>query len=105
VAHDGGGIASEPVVVDGMIYWGSWDGYKHAMSVNGQARWLTFLGKMSRPQCYPTTVGVASTATIMPIMLKGAETLVDFVGGGNAYFYALNAMIGKILWATSLGSE
>jgi outer membrane protein assembly factor BamB len=40
----------------------------------------------------------------MPVMIKGIQTLVDFVGGGDAHFYALDAMTGKILWATSLGS-
>lgn len=104
VAHAEGGISSEPVVVDETVYWGSWDGYEHATSVDGQARWSTYLGKVSSPRCYPTTAGVASTATIMPVMIKGVKTLVDFVGGGDAHFYALNAMTGKILWATSLGS-
>lgn len=101
-AHAGGGISSEPVVVDGTVYWGSWDGYEHATSVAGQARWSTFLGSMSSPQCYPTTAGVASTATVMPITYKGATTLVDFVGGGNAHVFALNALTGKVLWNTSL---
>ena len=104
VAHAGGGISSEPVVVDGTIYWGSWDGYEHATSVDGQTRWSTYLGKVSNPQCYPPIAGVASTATVTPVMIKGVKTLVDFVGGGNANFYALNATTGKILWATSLGS-
>jgi outer membrane protein assembly factor BamB len=104
MAHAGGGISSEPVVVDGIIYWGSWDGYEHASSVDGHALWSTYLGKASSPQCYPPTVGVASTATIVPVMIKGVSTLVDFVGGGNANLYALDATTGKILWATSLGS-
>ena len=104
-ARAGGGISSEPVVVDGTIYWGSWDGYEHATSIDGQALWSTYLGKVSNPQCYPPTVGVASTATILPVVIKGVQTLVDFVGGGNAHMYALNAKTGKILWATSLGSE
>jgi hypothetical protein len=85
VVHAGGGISSEPVVVDGTIYWGSWDGYEHATSIDGQARWSTYLGKVSSPQCYPPTVGVASTATIMPVLIKGVQTLVDFVGGGDAH--------------------
>jgi polyvinyl alcohol dehydrogenase (cytochrome) len=40
----------------------------------------------------------------MPITFKGTTRLVDFVGGGNAHFYALDAATGKILWSTSLGS-
>lgn len=104
MAHAGGGISSEPVVVDGTIYWGSWDGYEHATSVDGRERWSTYLGKVNSPGCYPPTAGVASTATIVPVTIKGIQTLVDLVGGGDAHFYALNAKTGKILWATSLGS-
>lgn len=92
------------MVAEGMIYWGSWDGYEHASSIDGQTKWSTYLGEASSSQCYPPNVGVASTATIMPAMIKGVKTLVDFVGGGDANFYALNAMSGKILWATALGS-
>jgi outer membrane protein assembly factor BamB len=103
-AHAGGGISSEPVVVDGTIFWGSWDGYEHATSVSGQARWSTFLGSMSSSQCYPTTAGVASTATVMPVERNGKTTLVDFVGGGNARVFALNAATGNVLWSTALGS-
>lgn len=104
VAHAGGGISSEPVVVDGTLYWGSWDGYEHATSVTGQERWVTYLGSKSSPQCYPTTAGVASTATVMPVTIEETSRLVDFVGGGNAHFYALDATTGKVLWDTSLGS-
>lgn len=103
-AHAGGGISSEPVVVSGTVYWGSWDGYEHATSVSGLARWSTFLGKTSSPSCYPATAGVASTATIAPVTLGGTTRLVDFVGGGDARFYALDAATGHILWSTSLGS-
>ena len=49
-AHAGGGISSEPVVVDGTVYWGSWDGYEHATSITGQARWSTSLGSMLKNQ-------------------------------------------------------
>jgi outer membrane protein assembly factor BamB len=103
MAHAGGGISSEPVEVDGMIYWGSWDGYEHATSIDGQVLWSTYLGTESSPQCYPPIVGVASTSNIVSVMIKGVQTLVDFVGGGNAKMYALNAKTGKVLWATSLG--
>ncbi len=103
-AHAGGAISSETVVVDETVYWGSWDGYEHATRVTGQARWSTFLGKTVSAGCFPSTVGVASTATVVPVILKGTTTLVDFVGGGDARFYALNAATGNILWSTSLGS-
>src|SRR5215831_18774617 len=34
--HSGGNISTQPVVVKGVIYWGSWDGYEHATDLNGK---------------------------------------------------------------------
>lgn len=102
-AHAAGGISSEPVVVDGTVYWGSWDGYEHANNAaTGQMLWSIYLGRKSSPQCYPTTAGVASTATLLSVSIKGKTRLVDFVGGGNAHVYALDAVSGRVLWSTSL---
>ncbi|MBV9712548.1 MAG: PQQ-binding-like beta-propeller repeat protein, partial [Ktedonobacteraceae bacterium] len=54
--------------------------------------------------CVPPTAGVASTATINTITIAGQSTSVLFIGGGNGTFYALNALTGKIIWSTPLGS-
>ncbi len=32
-----------------------------------------------------------------------SAALVDFVGGADGYFYALNALTGAIIWKTLLG--
>jgi polyvinyl alcohol dehydrogenase (cytochrome) len=50
-------------------------------------------------------VGVASTATVHNITLNGVSTTAVFVGGGDGYFYALNAATGAVIWKTSLGSS
>ncbi len=106
VHHARGAISTQPVVANGMIYWGSWDGYEHATSLDGKKVWATYLGKTTdyNPYCSPQSVGIASTATIAPVKIGGKMTLVDFVGGGNASFYALNATSGHIIWKDSLGS-
>ncbi len=100
--HAGGTINTQPVVVNGRIYWGAWDGNEYAMDLKGNVLWKTFLGQTTG--CKGQTTGVASTATIANVLIKGIPTAVDFVGGGNAHFYALDAVNGNILWSTPLGA-
>lgn len=103
VHHGGGSISGEPIVVNGVIYWGSWDGYEHASNLQGTQLWQTFLGQTTDYKCHPSRAGVASTATVASIMFNGVDTSVVFVGGGNATIYALNATTGAIIWKTPLG--
>ena len=98
----GGSISTQPVEVNGTVYWGSWDGNEYATDLNGNKRWATNLGTTTDGSCRPTSAGVASTATVVPIAV-GSATSVVYVGGGNANFYALNASNGNILWHTQLG--
>ncbi len=100
-----GGISTQPVEADGNVYWGSWDGYEHATSLSNKLVWATYLGMTTDNNCDPVTVGIASTATIDTVNIAGVATSVDLVGGGDANFYALNALTGKIIWHTSLGSS
>jgi polyvinyl alcohol dehydrogenase (cytochrome) len=99
----GGGIFSQPVVANGLIYWGSWDGYEHATSVaTGKDVWARYLGQTSNVPCEGFVAGVSSTATVEFAPVEGRRTLLIFVGGGNAIFYALNAATGAIVWQTPL---
>lgn len=100
-----GSISDQPIEANGNVYWGSWDGYEHATSVNGSGVWSANLGQTSDSQCIPPTVGVASTAAIANVTFHKVSTPVVFVGGGNAQFYALNASTGATIWHTSLGSS
>lgn len=103
----GAAISTQPVIVNGVVYWGSWDGVEHATDLFGHPLWSTNLGKTTdnNPHCSPSSVGVASTATVVTISIKGALTPVVLVGGGNAHFYALNAHSGAVIWQTVLGSS
>ena len=96
-----GSISTQPVEANGLVYWGSWDGYEHATNLNNNQVWTTQLGTTTDNDCYPTSVGVSSTATVATV--NGRSML--FVGGGNAHMYALDALHGTILWSTSLGSS
>jgi len=97
-------IFSQPVVADGVIYWGSGDGLEHATNLNGKQIWAVNLGT-SRGICNSDRTGVISTATVAPVVIGGKQTSVVFVGGGNAHFYALNAVTGAVIWSTFFGSS
>src|SRR5438270_8591800 len=98
----GGAISSQPVVANGLVYWGSWDGNEYAADRNGNKVWATNLGRTTSSGCKDTT-GVASTANIVNIKI-GTASKVLFVGGGDASVYALDASNGRVLWRTPLGS-
>jgi polyvinyl alcohol dehydrogenase (cytochrome) len=101
----GGAISAEPIEVNGVAYYGSWDGYEHAVdAATGTQLWSAYLGQTTDTNCAPPTVGVASTASAGTITVNGTATQAVFVGGGDGNFYALNAFTGAVIWKTSLGT-
>ena len=75
--RSGGNISTQPVVVNGMIYWGSWDGYEHATNLKGIQVWKTNLGINSVPSgCHPPEAGVASIAADDSVSINGIMTTV-----------------------------
>jgi outer membrane protein assembly factor BamB len=102
----GGAISAEPIEVNGVLYYGSWDGNEYAVVAStGTRLWSAYLGQTTDPTCFgPTTVGVASTATVGTITVSGIPTRAVFVGGGDGSFYALNASTGRVIWKTQLGT-
>lgn len=93
-----GGIAASATVVGGTVYVGSWDGYEYALDeLTGALKWKTFLGKTVGPRCYPTVLGITSSAAV--------QDGVVYVGGGDAYWYALNATTGAVLWKVYTGDN
>jgi len=100
-------ISTQPVVVKALqlIFWGSWDGCEHATNLSGTEIWATYLGQINSPKCpYPSTIGVASTPTVIRELIGGENTPVLLIGGGDANFYALNATTGAVIWKTSLST-
>lgn len=100
-----GYITTQPVESNGMVYWGSWDGYEYATKPDGTFVWKHNLGQTTDTNCKPPTVGVASTATVASVTINGQLTPVFFVGGGLADLYALNAATGAVIWRTQLGTS
>lgn len=106
----GGNISTQPVVVDGNVYWGSWDGNEYATDLNGTLKWLAPIGGQT-PNCVPPVLfGEASTGTIATVAINGTPTQVLYVGGRDsganvASFYALNVATGAVIWETPLSTE
>ena len=93
----GATIATQPIVANGIVYFGSWDGYEYALyATNGTLRWKTFLGLESpNPSCGMGSLGITSTATYAGAYL--------FVNGGTPTLFVLNSSTGKMLWNLGLG--
>jgi polyvinyl alcohol dehydrogenase (cytochrome) len=96
-------VFSQPVVANGMIYWGSGDGFEHATDLQGKQVWAVKLGA-SRQICNTRNNGVLNTATVVSVVIGGKQTRVLFVGGGRGRFYALDAATGATIWSAFLGS-
>jgi outer membrane protein assembly factor BamB len=95
-----GGVISASVTVSGTTaYLGSWDGYEYAFdTATGNVKWKTFLGiTTADPICIPNKLGVGSTAAL------SAGTL--YVGGGDAYWYALDPASGAVKWKLFTGDN
>jgi outer membrane protein assembly factor BamB len=93
-------IAASPTVVNNVVYVGSWNGYEYAINAQtGALIWKTFLGTDTPgSECSPDrALGVTSAATV--------QNGVVYVGGGDDYWYALNASSGNILWKVYVGDS
>ena len=100
------GVFSQPIVSNGLVYWGSFDGYERATTTSGNLVWQTNLGTTSPPDCTdPSSAGIASTATVTTDVPVGSATSVLYVGGGDAKVYALNAATGAVLWSYAVGPD
>jgi len=91
-------IASSPAILAGIAYVGSADGNEYAIDLSsGAVRWKAFLGQTTNKACYPKTMGVTSSATV--------EGGVVYVGGGDAFWYALDAATGGVRWRVATGDN
>lgn len=99
-----GRVTTQPIVANGLVYWGSWDGLEHATNpTTGTDIWTANLGQ-SKPNCSKTKHGVLSSAAVTSVAIGGVTTPIVFVGGGNANLYALNANTGAVIWKRALGT-
>jgi len=101
----GSQITTEPVLANGLIYWGSWDGLEHATDPStGFDVWTANIGHLK--VCSPySPQGVFATATIATESINGVNTSVLYVAGGDNQLYALNANSGAVFWHTPIGAQ
>lgn len=100
-------ISTQPIVANGMVYWGSWDGVEHASSLSdGTDVWTANLGQTTdcKNALLGGILGVLSTATVATETINGTSQPVVYVGGGDNNLYALDANLGTVLWKLPLGS-
>jgi hypothetical protein len=103
----GGAISTQPVVSNGVVYWGSWDGREHATPLGGNGDlWNTYIGRNNAGPGY-----VVSTADVVNVSVPLAGTVPTlFVGGAGTNdidqnfvsLYAINPANGSIRWHTPL---
>jgi outer membrane protein assembly factor BamB len=100
------GVFPQPVVSNGLVYWGSNDGFERATTTSGNLVWQTNLGRTVTPSCSdPSAFGISSTPTITTDVPVGGATSVLYVAGGNSKLYALNAATGAVLWSYDVGGN
>jgi polyvinyl alcohol dehydrogenase (cytochrome) len=91
-------VTSQPVVADGLVYWGSWDGYERASTTSGALVWQTYIGRQAPPASCNATywdIGVPATATVVGSVV--------YVAAGNGVVDALDAATGAVDWSTQVG--
>lgn len=89
----GGNVTATPVVSNGMVYAGSWDGTMVALrDSDGSRVWSLAAGQVT--DTCGTTYGIDSTAAIVDGRL--------YFGAANCNLYAVNATNGNVIWRTQL---
>ena len=94
-----GSIGARPVERNGVVFAGSWDGREYAIRARtGRVLWKRSLGTTSSERCaHYKTIGITSA----PIFSGG----LAFLGGGNAYGYALDTATGRVRWRVPTGDN
>lgn len=87
-------VTGTPIVSDGVVYIGSWDGHMYALRErDGSMLWNYNGGTLTVDRC-GSTYGIDSTAA-----LSGGRL---FFGNGQAQLTALNAANGQLIWRSQL---
>jgi len=90
----GGMVTATPVVANGLVYAGSWDGRMYALrESDGQLVWSLDAGRAT-DNC-GATYGIDSTAAVVGGRL--------YFGAANCSLYSVNAANGNVIWRTQLG--
>src|SRR3954469_15710201 len=94
-----GSVAARPVEAGGVVYAGSWDGREYAIRArDGHLLWKRALGTTSSDQCpFYKSAGITSAPAI-----EGGSA---YLGGGGAWWYALDRATGAVEWRVPTGDN
>jgi outer membrane protein assembly factor BamB len=83
----------------GVVFAGSWDGREYAIRAGtGRVLWKRSLGTTTSEKCaHYQTIGITSAPAI--------DGGTAYLGGGNAYWYALNTATGGVRWRVPTGDN
>jgi len=95
-----GSIVDEPVVANGLIYYGSQHGDVSALDLNGSLVWTTFVGQTT--STCPTGGTASAGAANTPTVLNPGPGSSVVVAGGDGFMYSLDAFTGAVRWRTQL---
>jgi len=97
VFHSYASLAAAPTLNNGVLYFGDWNGYFHAVRASdGVELWNQFVG-ISAPPAQPycqQAIGVSSQAFVIGNSI--------YVGGGDAALYALDKTSGAVIFRIPL---
>ncbi len=105
----GGRVNAQPVVANGQVYGGSWNGVESATDLAGNKLWSAAIGGQIANCSPPDVFGIGSTPSVNTVTINQSSTQVVFVGGDDpttkiASLYALNAADGRTIWKTPLST-
>ncbi|MHB1930321.1 MAG: outer membrane protein assembly factor BamB family protein [Acidimicrobiales bacterium] len=95
-------LFSSPVVVGGVVYVGSMNGYFYAVSEATRAvLWSRYLGVVVGTTCGKGRTGVVSTATVATDPATGR--LAVYENAPDGHLYAMDAATGAVIWTGVVG--
>src|SRR5205823_13144149 len=57
-------ISTQPVLANGLIYMGAWDGNEYAITPSGAVQWKRFLGITTKGKACQFPIGIAGTPVV-----------------------------------------
>src|SRR2546425_7707556 len=75
-------ITTQPIVANGLIYVGAWDGYEYALRGDGSIAWRQYLGRTKNCFIADAVSSAASAGTVAGIVSTGAVATAS-VNGHN----------------------
>lgn len=98
--EDLGGVTGTPAIVDGVVYFGDWNGVLHAVTLDTGAQiWERRLTPNTPP--YPGTLTTGVSLTASPLVTDSLVYIPDMAGA----LHAVARDSGSVVWSTTLDEE